>query len=195
MHDTIREFSLAKPSWVMCQYIILYKYGEWYSRALLVSFYFSFFSILGAFCNKIIILLALVSYHVTFSYPTGAREIIVKYTNQEHWKTRTHRTYHLTRILRRFLVLPPPRRNPQFRIGMNVKESYHFVLVFRKVISDVWRLYLGEGSFTRIEVRTRVVCTHSFSFRIKKQNIMQRLNKYIFFLLPVNWMWVHIQFN
>ena len=147
----------------MCQYIYIY-----------------FFSILGAFLIKQLFHSRLLEMRwlSTISYPTGDREIIVKYTNQERWKTRTYITYHLTRILRRFLVLPPPRRNPQFRIRMNVKKCYHFVLVFRKVSSDVWRLYLGEGSFTRIEVRTGVVCTHSFSFGIKtKKQKKQKQNK------------------
>ena len=73
-------------------------------------------------------------------------------------------THHMTRILRRLSVLPSPRRQPQFRIRMNVKKRYYFVFVFRKISSDVWRLCLGKRSFARKHVSTRFVNTISFSY-------------------------------
>ena len=54
LDNAIREFSLAKPSWVMSHYTTLYKHGK-RKRDLLGRFYFLFSfvcSIMGAFLIK-----------------------------------------------------------------------------------------------------------------------------------------------
>ena len=84
MDNAIREFSLAKPSWYMSHYTMIYKNGE-RKRDFLGLFVFieSSFLYFGGVFNKTIIPLALVGYEMIIA--NSAQAIYHLISNAHSW--------------------------------------------------------------------------------------------------------------